>query len=108
MNDNSEPASTEAKATGGHCAMRSASTCQGLIWKKRGPAPYSADMTPYILAFGDSLTDGYGLTRTDSFTSQLETLLRERHPLARVDNAGVAGDTTTSARAGAPSSCRFG
>lgn len=55
-------------------------------------------MTPYILAFGDSLTEGYGLARSDSFASQLEGFLRVRHPMARVENAGVSGDTTASAR----------
>lgn len=50
--------------------------------------------TPYILAFGDSLTAGYGLPRPASFASQLETLLRPGHATATVQNAGVSGDTT--------------
>lgn len=50
--------------------------------------------TPYILAFGDSLTAGYGLPRPASFAAQLEALLRRRHTGATVQNAGVSGDTT--------------
>ncbi len=52
-----------------------------------------------MLAFGDSLTAGYGLARTDSFPAQLEGLLRARRPSAHVLNAGVSGDTTASGRA---------
>lgn len=54
-------------------------------------------MHPYILAFGDSLTEGYGLAAADSFAAQLENLLRRRHPDVRVENAGLSGDTTASA-----------
>ncbi|MES2754655.1 MAG: arylesterase [Pseudomonadota bacterium] len=55
--------------------------------------------SPFVLAFGDSLTAGYGLTREQSFASRLEIALRKRHPGARVHNAGVSGDTTTGGRA---------
>lgn len=58
--------------------------------------------TPFILAFGDSLTAGYGLPRGQSFTHQLEALLRVRHPDALVHNAGVSGDTSASGRARLP------
>lgn len=59
-------------------------------------------MTPYLLAFGDSLTEGYGLARHQSFPSQLDTLLRATYPLVKVDNAGLSGDTTHSALARLP------
>lgn len=55
-------------------------------------------MKPLILAFGDSLTEGYGLPASQSFAAQLETLLKVRHPAARVINAGLSGDTTSTAR----------
>lgn len=55
--------------------------------------------SPFILAFGDSLTAGYGLARDQSFASRLEALLRARHPGARVHNAGQSGDTTSGGRA---------
>ena len=56
-------------------------------------------MTHHILAFGDSLTAGYGLRSTDSFAAQLQGLLRETRPGTSVHNAGVSGDTTASGRA---------
>ncbi|RVT90357.1 arylesterase [Sphingomonas crocodyli] len=59
-------------------------------------------MTPFILAFGDSLTEGYGLAPDQSFASQLERLLRGRYPQAVVFNAGLSGDTTASALARLP------
>ena len=49
---------------------------------------------PNLLAFGDSLTAGYGLAPDESFPRQLEVLLRRRHPAASVHNAGVSGDTS--------------
>lgn len=47
-----------------------------------------------ILAFGDSLTEGYGLTREDSFASQLESRLIHMGYDVKVINAGLSGDTT--------------
>lgn len=58
--------------------------------------------SPLILAFGDSLTAGYGLARDESFPARLQALLRPHHPDARVENAGVSGDTTASALARLP------
>ena len=57
---------------------------------------------PYILAFGDSLTAGYGLQPHQAFPRRLEALLRERHPSATVANAGVSGDTSAGGRARLP------
>lgn len=58
--------------------------------------------SPYILAFGDSLTAGYGLAPELAFPKQLERLLRQHSPEAFVQNAGVSGDTTASGRARLP------
>ncbi|PAX08672.1 arylesterase [Sphingomonas lenta] len=58
--------------------------------------------SPYLLAFGDSLTAGYGLAPEMAFPKQLERRLRERRPGASVQNAGVSGDTTASGRARLP------
>ena len=57
---------------------------------------------PFILAFGDSLTAGYGLARADTFPAQLQVLLRQSAPDAVVQNAGVSGDTTRSGLARLP------
>lgn len=49
---------------------------------------------PVIVAFGDSLTAGYGLAEEDSYPSLLQAhLKREGYP-QRVVNAGVSGDTS--------------
>ncbi|UCH76094.1 MAG: arylesterase [Rhodospirillales bacterium] len=47
-----------------------------------------------ILALGDSLTAGYGLTLEDSFPAQLEAALARSGVAARVVNGGVSGDTS--------------
>lgn len=49
----------------------------------------------HILAFGDSLTAGYGLPADKSFAAQLEERLRDEGLPVRVTNAGVSGDTSS-------------
>jgi acyl-CoA thioesterase-1 len=58
--------------------------------------------TPEIRAFGDSLIAGYGLDPSQSFAGRLEALLREELAGARVVNAGLCGDTTSTALARLP------
>ena len=50
-----------------------------------------------ILAFGDSLTAGFGLEPGEAFPVKLEAALRARGHDVRVINAGVSGDTATAA-----------
>jgi acyl-CoA thioesterase I len=52
-----------------------------------------------VVAFGDSLSAGYGLKPAESFPAQLEAALRRGGTSARVHNAGVSGDTTAQGRA---------
>ncbi|MBI5162537.1 MAG: arylesterase [Magnetospirillum sp.] len=52
-----------------------------------------------ILAFGDSLTAGWGLPAGQSFAEQLEKALRAEGLDVTVINAGVSGDTTAGGRA---------
>ena len=47
-----------------------------------------------IVAFGDSLTAGLGVTPDDSYPAQLQAKLRAEGFTYRVVNAGVSGDTT--------------
>ena len=47
-----------------------------------------------ILAFGDSLLAGYGLSDGESYPAKLEAALRARGVNARVTNAGISGETT--------------
>lgn len=48
-----------------------------------------------LVAFGDSLTSGYGLAAGEGFTDALEKALRDEGLDIRIVNAGVAGDTST-------------
>ena len=50
-----------------------------------------------IVALGDSLIAGYGLSQDQSFPAQLEAALRASGQAVRVVNAGVSGDTANAA-----------
>lgn len=52
--------------------------------------------TPVIVAFGDSLTAGFGLQNSDSFPAQLEKALKARGQDVKIVNAGVSGDTVAA------------
>jgi acyl-CoA thioesterase-1 len=62
------------------------------------PAAASPDR-PLVLAFGDSLTAGYGLEPGLGFAPQLQAMLRRHGIPARVADGGVSGDTSAAARA---------
>jgi acyl-CoA thioesterase-1 len=47
-----------------------------------------------IVALGDSLTAGLGLSRQDAFPAKLEAALRAKGIAVSIENAGVSGDTT--------------
>ncbi|HVJ52782.1 MAG TPA: arylesterase [Aliidongia sp.] len=47
-----------------------------------------------LLAFGDSLTAGYGLAPEQGFTARLQAALAAKGIAATVVNGGVSGDTT--------------
>ncbi|MDX2156612.1 MAG: arylesterase [Hyphomicrobiaceae bacterium] len=47
-----------------------------------------------IVAFGDSLTAGFGLAPADAFPAQLERALKAARQNVEVANGGVSGDTT--------------
>ena len=47
-----------------------------------------------LVAFGDSLTQGYGLPQADGFVPQLQSWLTANGAEVTVLNAGVSGDTT--------------
>jgi acyl-CoA thioesterase I len=52
------------------------------------------DIRPRIVAFGDSLTAGLGVSTDESYPVQLQRRLDALHYRYRVINAGVSGDTT--------------
>ena len=60
-----------------------------------GPPPER----PLLLAFGDSLTAGYGLDQGLGFAPQLQGMLRRHGIAAKVVDGGVSGDTTEAGKA---------
>ena len=56
------------------------------------PAAWAAPIA--ILAFGDSLTAGYGLAQADGFPAQLQAALARKGIATRVVDGGVSGDTS--------------
>jgi acyl-CoA thioesterase I len=54
---------------------------------------------PLILAFGDSLTAGYGLDPGLGFAPQLQAMLRRHGIAATVADGGVSGGTSAAGRA---------
>src|ERR1700689_955777 len=59
------------------------------------PPPASTDTRPVIVAFGDSLTAGYGADPGKSFPDFLQRDLNAAGLKWRVVNLGVSGNTTT-------------
>ena len=70
-----------------------------LIASSLGTQAQAAKRRFKIVAFGDSLTAGYNLPASAAFPAQLEKALKERGFDVEMINAGVSGDTTTSAMA---------
>lgn len=70
----------------------------GLIVAGLAVSPYanSAGRPVNIVAFGDSLTAGYGLAANEAFPAQLQRALAAKGVAATVANAGVSGDTTAA------------
>ena len=57
-------------------------------------APPALAAPTTLIAFGDSLTHGYGLIDQEGFVPQLRAWLADRGQKVRVINEGVSGDTT--------------
>ena len=58
------------------------------------PANLIGGSSPMILAFGDSLTAGFGVPDTESYPARLQNILIKNGYAHKVVNAGVSGDTT--------------
>lgn len=69
-----------------------------LLLTMAAEAPAAADDV-HVLAFGDSLTAGYGLPPGQGFAPQLQAALRRQGLRAFVTNAGVSGNTAAQGRA---------
>ena len=53
---------------------------------------------PFVLAFGDSLTAGYGLDPGQGFVPQLQAALKRQGIAAHIHDAGVSGDTSSGGK----------
>src|SRR5215831_1353616 len=56
--------------------------------------PRAGERIVNVVAFGDSLTAGYGLAANEAFPAQLQRALNAKGLAVNVVNAGVSGDTT--------------
>lgn len=79
--------------------MLVATACRGAAPKEASPASPAASAKPAkslpkIVAFGDSLTAGYGLPESASYPSLLQKKLDADGFAYEVVNAGVSGDTS--------------
>jgi acyl-CoA thioesterase-1 len=63
------------------------------------PTPAENLGRPLVLAFGDSLTAGYGLDQGLGFAPQLQATLRRHGIAATVVDGGVSGDTSEAGKA---------
>jgi acyl-CoA thioesterase I len=73
------------------------SACQQQVEKKTETKPKSTPIVsnkPKIVAFGDSLTAGFGLQEKESYPYLLQEKLKTEGYDYEVVNAGVSGDTT--------------
>jgi acyl-CoA thioesterase-1 len=69
------------------------------IFATNSSARAADDAAIEVLAFGDSLTAGYGLSTGEGFTDQLEVWLNQNTDTAiKVINGGVSGDTSSGGR----------
>lgn len=64
--------------------------------------PAGAQTRPVILAFGDSLTAGYGLDQKQAWPTLLQHRINEKGLDYRIVNAGISGDTTAGGLARLP------
>ena len=74
----------------------------GACQSRFSPAAPTAAAPREIAAFGDSLTAGYGIEPTAAFPAVLQDYLRRDGLPFTLVNAGVSGDTTSSALARLP------
>lgn len=73
--------------------LRNLAQAAGVAILFASPASLAAEPAR-IVAFGDSLTAGYGLPPEEGFVPQLQRWLGDHGAEAEVQNAGVSGETT--------------
>jgi len=70
-----------------------------MIFLTAAQSPSPQDSRPVILAFGDSLTAGYGVARGAGYPDLLQKKLDQLGYKYRVVAMGISGDTTSGGRA---------
>lgn len=88
---------TTARKPAHRLALALAALAALALWLAPFAAPAAQPLR--ILAFGDSLTHGYGLPAGETFPERLEVALRAEGYDVTVLNGGNSGDTTASGRA---------
>ncbi len=94
-----EPAATSSTATEptqlrDGIGVRAGQDVTGQPGRSQAPA---SDSRPVIVAFGDSLTAGFGVAPESSYPAQLQQRLDESGYRVRILNAGVSGETSAGA-----------
>src|SRR5437016_12682611 len=79
--------------------MKTVSIISTMIFLIAAQRPVTPDSRPVILAFGDSLTAGYGVQRGSGYPEQLQRKLDALGYKYRIVNMGISGDTTSGGRA---------
>ncbi|WP_317628988.1 arylesterase [Defluviicoccus vanus] len=100
---NNPSAKSPAKSFGGYgcrawainAAVAGVILAMAFAWPGKGAAVAEPIR---LLAFGDSLTAGYGLAPADAFPAQLQRALQAKGLTVEVINGGVSGDTTAGGR----------
>lgn len=67
----------------------------GFAVASMAPAAAQTGAPLKIVAFGDSLTAGYGLPAQEAFPARLERALKAKGHNVEIENAGVSGDTAS-------------
>src|SRR5579883_681361 len=79
--------------------MKTVSLLSAMIFLTAAQSPSPQDSRPVILAFGDSLTAGYGVARGAGYPDLLQKKLDQLGYKYRVVAMGISGDTTSGGRA---------
>lgn len=86
-----QPPSAGSTAVSGHSAAFKPAAAPAAVT----PRQASADQRPVIVAFGDSLSAGYGAPAGESYPDYLQQILNHRKYPYHIVNLGVSGNTTT-------------
>jgi acyl-CoA thioesterase-1 len=92
------PSSTRARSYGWRRALiqiAGAAVCSVALIAATAVQPAHAQAPVKIVAFGDSLTAGYGLPDKEGFVPRLQAALAGKGIAADIQNAGVSGDTAS-------------